>query len=384
MAMASLFRFLLLLHVISSGSFQIALGIGIGINYGQLANNLPPPSDVLSLLKTLKVTRVKLYNPDSDTLTAFANTGIEFMVGVRNEDLQRISDPTQAQLWVQQNIRPHTPQTKITSISVGNEILGSSNNQYAPFLLPAMQAISGALTNLGLSDDIYVTSAHSYVILENSYPPSSGSFKQNLVGYIKGILDFHSRTNSSFLINAYPFFAYKDNPTQIPLNYSIFEPSKGTTDNVTNLHYDNMLYAQIDAVYSAMKLLGHTDVRVRVSETGWPSKGEPDEVGATPENARLYNGNLLKRMEKDRGTPANPDKPIDIYIFALFNENLKPGPVSERNYGLLYPNGTPVYEIGLRDSGSHGYVLPQMEYSSSTKNVMFFSNMFLLLLMCSL
>lgn len=124
-----------------------------------------------------------------------------------------------------------------------------------------------------------------------------------------------------------------------------------------------MLYAQIDAVYSAMKAMGHTDIQVKVSETGWPSKGDENEVGATPENAKLYNGNLLKRIEQNQGTPGNPSVPVDIYVFALFNEDLKPGPVSERNYGLFYPNGTPVYNVGLQ-----GY-LPRMEYSSSKKNV---------------
>ncbi|GAA0144122.1 hypothetical protein LIER_35873 [Lithospermum erythrorhizon] len=32
----------------------------------------------------------------------------------------------------------------------------------------------------------------------------------------------------------------------------------------------------------------HTDIQVKVSETGWPSKGDTNEVGATPENAGLY------------------------------------------------------------------------------------------------
>ena len=99
---------------------------------------------------------------------------------------------------------------------------------------------------------------------------------------------------------------------------------------------------------------------VRISETGWPSKGDPDEVGATPENAEIYNSNLLKRIQQKQATPANPSVPIDIFVFALFNEDLKPGPASERNYGLYYPDGSPVYNIGLQ-----GY-LPEMVIESKS------------------
>lgn len=334
-------------------------GAGVGINYGQIANNLPSPSRVAILLQSLNISRVKLYDADPDVLYAFSNSNVDFIIGLGNEYLENMTDPIKAQNWIQQRVQPHLPQTKITCITVGNEVFNSSDSNLVRNLLPAMQTVYGALVNLGLQRQVTVTTAHSLTILSNSYPPSAGAFRSDLAEYLQPLLNFHSQINSPFLINAYPYFAYKENPNEVSLDYVLFQPNQGTTDPNTNLHYDNMLYAQIDAVYSAIKAMGHTDIDVRISETGWPSRGDSNEAGATPENAGLYNGNLLRRIEERQGTPARPAVPVDIHVFALFNENLKPGPASERNYGLYYPDGTPVYNIGLQ-----GY-LPELAYASS-------------------
>ncbi|KAL8158477.1 hypothetical protein V2J09_000014 [Rumex salicifolius] len=325
--------------------------LGVGINYGQIANNLPSPSQVASLLRSLNVNRVKLYDSDPLVLSAFASSSpqVDFTVGLGNEYLSNLTEDVSFALhWIRTRILPYLNRTRISSITVGNEVFSGNDTRLMSLLLPAMESVYSALTQLGLSAQVSVTTAHATSILGTSYPPSSGSFRPDLAGFIKPILSFHSTVKSPFLLNAYPFFAYMGDPGRIPLDYVLFRPNSGMTDPNTNLHYDNMLYAQIDAVYSAIKAMGHTDIEIRVSETGWPSRGDPDEVGATPQNAAAYNKNLLTRIRKKEGTPAKPSVPIDVYVFALFNENLKPGPSSERNYGLYYPNGSPVYDIGLR------------------------------------
>jgi exo-beta-1,3-glucanase (GH17 family) len=336
------------------------LGAGLGINYGQIADNLPSPSRVSVMLQSLDVSRLKLYDADPKVLQAFSNSSVEFIVGIGNEYLQDMADPVKAQNWVQQHLQPYLAQTKITCISVGNEVFMSNDTQIWSNLLPAMKMVHNTLVNLGLDKQVIVTTAHPFTIIGNSFPPSSGTFRQDIIEYMHAILDFHSQTKSPFLINAYPFFAYKDSPDKISLDYVLFQPNEGMTDPNTNLHYDNMLYAQVDAVYSAIKAIGHTDVEVKISETGWPSKGDPTEVGSTLQNAELYHSNLLKRIQQKQGTPAKPSVPIDVYVFALFNENLKPGPTSERNYGLFYPDGTPVFNIGLQGN------LPGIIYSSAS------------------
>ncbi|XP_073223981.1 glucan endo-1,3-beta-glucosidase 11 isoform X1 [Cicer arietinum] len=324
----------------------------IGINYGQIANNLPSPENVVSLIKCIGATKVKLYDADPKVLKAFANTGIEFMVGLGNEYLSKMKDTNKAQTWIKTNLQPYLPSTNITSIFVGNEVLTFNDTSLTSNLLPAMQSVHTALINLGLHKQITVTTTHSLAILQTSYPPSSGTFRPDLAPCLASILTFQAKTGSPFLINAYPYFAYKDNPKQIPLDYVLFQPNEGMVDPSTNLHYDNMLFAQIDAVYSALGSLGYGKLPVHISETGWPSKGDEDEVGATVENARKYNGNVVKMISSKKGTPLRPNSDLNIYVFALFNENMKPGPTSERNYGLFKPDGTPAYNLGFSLSSS--------------------------------
>ncbi|XP_077235771.1 glucan endo-1,3-beta-glucosidase 14-like [Tasmannia lanceolata] len=345
--MASFFRFLVLFFLLS-GAVHRTLSLGVGINYGQIANNLPSPSRVAGLLQSVSISRVKLYDADPNVLKAFSYSNVEFIIGIGNENILNMTDSTRALAWLKEHVQPNLPQTRVTCITVGNEVFSSNDTTLMSNLLPAMQTIHEALVALGLDNQVNVSTAHSLTVIANSYPPSSGTFRQDLAQFIQPLLDFHSQVNSPFLINAYPYFAYKANPGQISLQYVLFEPNSGMTDPNTNLNYDNMLYAQVDAVYSAINAMGHSDIEVRISETGWPSKGDSDEAGATPENAGIYHRNLLRRMAENQGTPMKPSVPIDIYVFALFNEDLKPGPASERNYGLFYPNGTPVYDIGLR------------------------------------
>ncbi|TXG53778.1 hypothetical protein EZV62_019034 [Acer yangbiense] len=321
----------------------------LGVNYGQIADNLPPPENVVPLVQSISATKVKIFDVNPQVIRAFANTGIELTVGLGNELLSDMQNPDNALMWVTVNIQASSPATKISGIAVGNEVLTLNDTSFRNSLVPAMHNIFGALVKLGLDRQIFVTTPHAINILALSYPPSSGCFRQDLIEIIIGIVSFHNQTGSPFFINAYPYFVYKDNPTEIDLDLVLFRPNvKGFFDQSTNLYYDNMLYAQVDAVYSALASLGAMELLVHVSETGWPSAGDENEAGATLENAKEYNGNLMKLVDERKGTPMRPNSELNVYIFALFNEDLKAGKNSERNFGLFKPDGTPAYSLPLR------------------------------------
>ncbi|KAM1168583.1 hypothetical protein PS1_030590 [Malus domestica] len=326
----------------------------VGINYGRIADNLPPPEKVVALLKSQGINKVKLYDTDATVLTALANSGISVVVALPNELLSSAaSDPSFADKWVQSNISHYHPKTQIEAIAVGNEVFVDPNNT-TQFLVPAMKNIQSSLVKYNLSS-IKLSSPIALSALNSSYPPSAGAFNPDLIEpVIKPFLEFLTQTSSYLMINAYPFFAYESTSDKISLDYALFRTNPGNLDSGNGLKYYSLLEAQIDAVFAAMSAVGHGDVKVVVTETGWPSKGDENEIGSGQANAAAYNGNLVKRILTGGGTPLKPKDPLNVYLFALFNEDQKPGPTSERNYGLFYPDEKKVYDIALTAAGLSG------------------------------
>lgn len=104
-----------------------------------------------------------------------------------------------------------------------------------------------------------------------------------------------------------------------------------------SLGYTNLFDAMVDSVYSALEKTSGSGVEVVVSETGWPSTG--DGTGATIDNARTYNNNVVAHVASGGGTPKRPGKATETYLFAMFNENQKPVGM-EQNFGLYHPDMT--------------------------------------------
>lgn len=321
----------------------------VGICYGRVADNLLAPVDVVSLLKANNISKVRLFESDPAVLQAFTGSGIGLLTSVPNEDLQNIgSSPEAAAEWVQGNVVPFYPATRVEYIAVGNEVL-YNNPQYAAFLVPAMQNIYGALLSAGLGEAIKVSTPHAASVLGNSFPPSQGAFDTDIVDTMKPLLDFLSQTGAPLMANVYPFFSYLDNPVDVSLQYALFtSPAPSFTDS-DGLAYSNMFDATVDALFSAMEALGHADIAVVVTETGWPWSG-PNNDAENPSNAMTYNSNLVAHVLSDAGTPKRPGMAMEVYLFGLFNEDLKPGQAFERDFGLFYPTGQKVYNINFTSS----------------------------------
>ncbi|KAI3412705.1 Glucan endo-1 [Psidium guajava] len=331
-------------------------GGSIGVNYGRVANNLPSAAKVVQLLKSQGIEKVKIYDADPAVLHAFAGTGIRLTVDLPNGLLFAAARSLSYSLvWVQRNVAAYHPATQIEAIAVGNEVFVDPGNT-TKFLVPAMKNIHTALVKYNLHNAIKISSPVALSALQASYPSSAGSFRPELIEPVfKPMLDFLRQTGSYLMVNAYPFFAYESNSDVISLDYALFRENPGVVDSGNGLRYFSLFDAQIDAVFAAMSALKYDDIKMVVTETGWPSKGDENEVGASKDNAAAYNGNLVRRILTGGGTPRRPQADLTVYLFALFNENKKPGPSSEQNYGLFYPNEDKVYDIPFTVEGLKNY-----------------------------
>uniref|UniRef100_A0A0E0LML0 glucan endo-1,3-beta-D-glucosidase n=1 Tax=Oryza punctata TaxID=4537 RepID=A0A0E0LML0_ORYPU len=337
---------LLMLMVLNvSGAF-------VGINVGTGISNPPSASDIVSILKEKKIQHVRLLDSDHQMLSALANTGIEVVVGVPNDQLLRVGQSrSTAADWINKNVAAYIPATNITHIAVGNEVLIMEPNA-ALVLVPALQFLQSALLAANLNTQVKISSPHSTDMISKPFPPSTATFNSTWSSIMFQYLQFLNNTASPFMLNAQPYYDYVKGQGVFPLEYALFRslnPDSQISDPNTNLFYTNMFDAMVDATYNSMQAMNFTGIPVMVTASGWPWHGGQNEKAANVDNALAYNTNLIRHVLNNSGTPGQPNNQVSTFIFELFNEDLRAGPVSEKNWGIMFPNATTVYSLTFED-----------------------------------
>lgn len=68
----------------------------------------------------------------------------------------------------------------------------------------------------------------------------------------------------------------------INLDFALFEANFEQIDGGTGLAYTNLLDEMLDSLIFAMAKLGYPDIRLVISETGWPTVGDIEQPGPKP------------------------------------------------------------------------------------------------------
>jgi hypothetical protein len=201
-----------------------------------------------------------------------------------------------------------------------------------------MENIWKEICKAGFQGRINVSTSVKYDVFANTDLPSKARFNPD---YNMGpIVKFLAATENPLFVNIYPYLSYAPNHNKIRKDYALFTARDTVVDDKPFYKYQNLFSAMVDAVYYALGKAGGSEVGVVVSESGWPSAGG---YGATVENARTYNQNLINHVVN--GTPKKKDQYLETYICEIFNEDLKEGEAYVRNFGLFNPDHKAVYPI---------------------------------------
>ncbi|KDP26594.1 hypothetical protein JCGZ_17752 [Jatropha curcas] len=315
----------------------------IGICYGRVTNiQFPSPSTIVKFLNSNGINNIRIFDADPTILKSFSGTAITLIVGVPNQNLPFLANANinTSIEWLQSNIFSHIPANQIKYIAVGNEVFLKDQSN-TPYLIPAMLNLYQALLMLNLNN-IKLSSPQASSILSISYPPSSGTFDPYLDHVMKPFLQFLYDSRSPLMVNVYPYISYVNNLKQVQLDYALFKSKRAVQDGA--FKYNNLFAATIDAFLYAMEKDGYPGIQVVVTETGWPTAGGE---GANVKNALAYNGEVVRQIMNNVGTPKRPKEGMEAYLFGLFDENGKGEEEYEKHFGIFGLDGNKAYNLSF-------------------------------------
>ncbi|KAK7385739.1 hypothetical protein VNO78_31573 [Psophocarpus tetragonolobus] len=309
-------------------------------------------------MKQLNARSLRVEEADTGITRSLLYTNISLFLTIPNYMVSSMAENRSvAESWLYTHVVPFYPRVKIKSISVGNafpDVYPESIND----LLPAISNVHLSLRDLGIRN-IQVSSSFSFLTaLSSPFPPSNAHFQEPPSATLFGpLLQFLHDTNSSFFINLYPYNLYRLRP-DIPLGIALFQqhPFNFRDDFTTGLRYRNLFDIMLDALVSALSLSGYDTIPLVVTETGWPtSSTAPNDFDANLGYSHIYLRGLVTHLKSGMGTPLLKDSLRHVFVYHMFHNEQQ-----TRDWGLLFPNGTPKYPVDFSSSSSSSVTSPPL------------------------
>ncbi|TVU06631.1 hypothetical protein EJB05_49855, partial [Eragrostis curvula] len=287
----------------------------VGVNWGTVSAHRMPAPVVVELMRANGIAKVKLFDADAAVLRALAGSGVEVMVGIRNEALAGIAaSPAAADAWVAQNVSRYYVGggggVDIRYIAVGNEpFLTSYQGQFQSYVLPAVTNIHQSLVKANLASYIKLVVPCNADAYQSASVPSQGIFRPDLVPIMTQLGAFLSSIGAPFVVNIYPFLSLYQN-SDFPQDYAFFYGSSHPVVDGPNVYY-NAFDGNFDTLVSALSKIGYGQLPIAIGEIGVP--------------------------------------PVDVYLFSLLDEGQKsilPGNF-ERHWGIFSFDGQAKYPLNL-------------------------------------
>uniref|UniRef100_A0A6N2L5H0 glucan endo-1,3-beta-D-glucosidase n=1 Tax=Salix viminalis TaxID=40686 RepID=A0A6N2L5H0_SALVM len=316
----------------------------IGVNWGTTSSHPLPPDKVVELLKSNKITKVKLFDADPLVLQALSGSNIGVTVGIPNSMLKSLNSSRKvAESWVHDNVTRYVSSgssgVRIEYVAIGDEPFQQSyGEQYHPFVIGSAMNIQTALAKVSLANQVKVVVPCSYDTFQSeSSLPSKGHFRPDLNKTMIELLTFLRKHHSPF-----------------------FHPR-----NDAHRTYKNSFDLGYDTVVSALSTAGFPEMDVVVAKIGWPTDGA---ANATSSTAETFMKGLMDHLRSKSGTPLRPrNPPIETYIYSLLDEDQRSivDGNFERHWGVFTFDGQAKYNVDL-GQGSKNLVNAQfVEYLSS-------------------
>lgn len=321
----------------------------IGVNWGTLSHHRASAKTVVDLLQNNKISKVKLFDADSEVLNALRGSQIQVMVGIPNQFLSLFSSsPPDADSWVRHNLSFYIsakPPVDIRYVAVGNEpFLTSYSGQFQSYVVPALLNLQQSLVRANLAGSVKLLVPCNADAYESSLP-SQGTFRPELTQIMTQLVSFLNSNGSPFVVNIYPFLSLYGN-SDFPQEYAFFAGTNHPVIDGPNVYY-NAFDGNYDTLVAALNKIGYGQIPIVIGEVGWPTDGA---FGANLTAARVFNQGLINHVLSNKGTPLRPGAPpSDIYLFSLFDEDSKstlPGDF-ERHWGIFSFDGQAKYELNL-------------------------------------